>query len=337
LTEDRQTKSINVLITSVSKKVWLVKLFKAALKSLGLKGRVVSVDINPLSAGFFVSDKYYLVSSTTNEAFIPEILGICRREHIRLLVPTRDGELSLFAENKCLFESEGVTILISDKNVIETCRDKYLFWQFLKKNGFESPQTYVPHQVDYSLLEYPLIVKPRSGSGGKGAYKVKNKEELRFFEKHVPNAIIQEFVKGNEYTVDVLSDFEGNVLTVVPRERIEVISGESFKGRTIKHEELMRCTKKLVEKLGTRGHVTVQCIMDGERIAFIEINPRFGGGVALSVAAGANSPALILRLLRGEKVKPMIGQFKEGMVMLRFTDDFFLDEKGLKYDQSRSF
>jgi carbamoyl-phosphate synthase large subunit len=331
------TKPINVLITSVSKKVWLVKLFKTALKGLGIEGKVISVDIDPLSAGFFVSDKHYIVPSTSSETFIPEILGICRREHIRLLIPTRDGELTLFAENKSLFESEGITILVSDKDVIETCRDKYLFWEFLEHNGFESPKTFLPNQADFTLLKYPLIVKPRSGSGGKSAFKIANEEELRFFQKYVPNAIIQEFVKGREYTVDVLSDFEGNVLTIVPRERIEVINGESSKGRTLKHDGIMECTKELVEALGTKGHVTIQCIIDGDRIAFIEVNPRFGGGAALGIAAGANTPAMILRLLNNERVKPMIGQFKEGLIMLRYTDDFFVDEKGLRYDQSRSF
>lgn len=318
-----------MLITSVSRKVWLVKLFRAAIKSLKIAGNVVAVDINPLSAGLFVGDKYYLVPPVSNDHFTKNILEICHKEQISLVVPTRDAELAFFAENKDIFESNGVRILVSKKEVIEICRDKYLFYKFLEENGFVVTETYLSGQRGPSL-KFPVIVKPRCGSGGKDVFKAENLYELKFFEKYVPNAILQSFIKGKEYTVDVFSDFEGNVLSVVPRERIEIFGGESFKGRTVKNDLIMNQAKKLAEKLGSVGHITIQCIVNEENLFFIEVNPRFGGGAALSIAAGANTPALILRLLMNEKVKPLIGQYEEGLIMLRYTEDFFINEKSLK-------
>lgn len=316
--------TVNVLITSVSRKVWLVNAFKKALKQARVKGKVISVDMNPLSAGLYVSDKHYIVPSSSDPNFIAIVERICKRENIHLLVPTRNEELLLFARNKKRFEARGTKVLVSNPKIIATCIDKYKFYKFLTKHDIPTPQTSLPDQVDSSSLKYPLFVKSRYGSGGKYAFKVKNKEELEFFVNYVPDPIVQEFVNGKEYTIDLLSDFESNVLTVVPRERIEVVSGESYKGKTVKNFKLIKLAKNLAEKLGTIGHITIQCKVDKGTTKFIEVNPRFGGGAALGIAAGANTPLLLIKLILGRKVKPAIGKFRENLTMLRYTEDIFL-------------
>lgn len=333
------TANVNVLITSVSRKVWLVNAFKDALKRKGIEGKIVSVDMNPLSAGLYVSDVHCIVPPSSDQNFLPKILEICKKENVHLIIPTRNEELLLFAKNKDRFEN-GINILVSDPEVIEVCNDKYRFYQFLAKKNIPTPKTFLPNQALCSSMEYPLIVKPRYGSGGKNTFKVKNKNELAFFINYVPQPLVQEFVEGKEYTVDLLSDFQRRVLTAVPRERIETFGGESFKGRTVKDQRIIRHAKKLAERLGTIGHITIQCLVNKENIKFTEVNPRFGGGAALSIAAGANTPLLILKLVLGEKVKPMIGDFTEGLIMLRYTKDIFLKEDAVierHNDKSGSF
>jgi len=325
---------MNVLITSVSRKVWLVNAFKDALNHVGIKGKVVSVDVNPLSAGLYVSDAHYIVPLSSDRSFMPKIFEICRRQNVRLLVPTRNGELLLFAKNKDKIEKHGIKILVSDPEVIEICNDKYRFYQFLTKNDICAPKTFLPNKVTYSSINYPLIVKPRYGSGSKNTFRVENEKELKFFMKYVSEPVIQEFVSGKEYTVDLLSNFEGNVLTVVPRERIETFGGESFKGRTVKNYKIIRHAKKLAERLGTIGPITIQCLTNGKCIKFIEVNPRFGGGAALGIAAGANTPLLTMKLIRGKKIRPMIGEFTEGLIMLRYTKDVFLNENTVNKETS---
>jgi len=64
---------VNILITSVSRKVWLVKAFKDALKQEGIDGKVVSADINNLSAGLYVSNRHYLVPPSSDQNFIPNL------------------------------------------------------------------------------------------------------------------------------------------------------------------------------------------------------------------------------------------------------------------------
>ena len=317
---------VNILITSVSRKVWLVKAFKDAIKQEGIEGKVVSVDINPLSAGLYVSDKHYLVPRLSDPDFIPIILEICKKEDIKLLIPTRDGELLLFAKNKDEFAKQGTQVMISDPEVIEICNDKYRFYQFLTRNNIPTPKTDLPNQINFSSVYYPLFVKSRYGSGSKSIFKVENEEELRFFSNYVPDAVIQEFITGKEYTIDLLTDLNGKVLTVVPRERIETFCGESYKGKTIKDIKIIEQAKNLAEKLGAIGHITIQCIKNDNGIKFIEVNPRFGGGAILGIKSGANTPLLLLRLIRGEKIKPQIGNFKENLVMLRYTKNLFVSD-----------
>jgi len=318
---------INVLITSVSRKVWLVKSFKDALKKVGNNGKVISVDIDPLSAGLYVSDKYYLAPNSTDKDFIPKILKICKKENIKLVIPSRDEELMLFANNKYKFEEKEICIMISNSEVIEVCNDKYKFYQFLKRNKVSTPKTLLTHQIDFYSIKYPLLVKSKYGSGSKGVFVANNKKELEFFNNYVPDPIIQEFLNGKEYTIDLFSDFTGEILTVVPRERIEIVSGESYKGKTIKDNEMIESAKNLAEKLGTIGHITIQIVRSSDGIKFIEVNPRFGGGANLSIKAGANTPLYLIKMLKGEKLEPRIGKFKDGYIMLRYTDDIFLDKK----------
>ena len=315
---------VNILITSVSRKVWLVKAFKDALKQEGIDGKVISVDINPLSAGFYVSDKHYLIPSSSDPNFIPAVLEICKKENIKLLIPTRDGELLLFAKNKEKFENQGTHVMISNPEVIKICNDKYKFYQFLTRNNIPIPKTYLPGEVDFSSMPYPLLLKSRYGSGSKSIFKVKNERELKFFVDYIPGPLIQEFIAGKEYTIDLFSDFNEKVLTVVPRERIETFCGESYKGKTVKDIQMVEYARSLAEKLGTIGHITAQCIKNNKEIKFIEVNPRFGGGAILGIKAGANTPLFLLRLVLGKRVKPQIGEFKENLLMLRYTKDLFI-------------
>jgi len=111
---------------------------------------------------------------------------------------------------------------------------------------------------------------------------------------------------------------------VVPRERIETFCGESYKGKTVKDTQIIEYAKNLAEKLGTIGHITIQCIKNDNRLKFIEVNPRFGGGAILGIKSGANTPLLLIKLILGKRIEPQIGEFKDNFIMLRYTKDLFI-------------
>jgi len=318
---------VNVLISSVSNKVWLVKAFQRALRlEDDIQGKVISIDKDKLSAGLYKSDKYYPVLSSESSEFIPSILRICEKEKINLIVPTRDGELLRFAENKSLFKKKGIQVAVSSAKAIRICRDKYRFSKFLEEEKIPTPKTFLPEEVKrVDSKRYPLLVKPRRGSSSVGIYKVNDQRELEFFLSYIPQPIIQEFVEGKEYTIDLFSDFEKNVISIVPRERILTRGGESIKGKTVKDKKAINYALKISKAFGFCGAITLQYIIGKEGIKFIEVNPRFGGGCALGIAAGANSPLFLVQIIAGRKIENRIWKFKEGLVMLRYTEDLYLN------------
>ncbi len=318
---------MNVLITSASRKVGLINSFKDALSSEG-GGRVIAADVSPLSAALYVADEHLLVPFDADPWFIPRLLEICRDREVRLLIPKGDEELLIFSQHRERFAEIGTTVMVSSPPTISTCQDKRLFYEFCTKMIFSVPQLYDAGQLRKDIV-YPLFAKPHTGKGGRGIFLIHSRKELMRVFEETPDILIQEFIQAPEYTIDVFVDFNGRVISVVPRERIAVLGGESFTGRTSKNPQLIEEAERLAVELSLRGHNTVQCFLDEGCVKFIEVNPRFGGGAALSFAAGANSPLFLIRLLKGQVVAPVIGEFKDNYYMLRYTQEMFIDGDGL--------
>jgi len=293
-----------------------------ALKSIP-DVRVVAVDADPLSCGFLLADKYYTVPAVASLEFLPMMLKICKQESVDLLFPDLDEELPLLAEGKNEFEAIGTSILISNPTTIRTCYDKYYTYQFLQEHGIPTPKTYLPEQLSEQDVQFPLIVKPRCGRGSKNVFKARSWKELQFLIEYIENPIIQEFVNGIEYTIDTLSDLEGNFLYCSIRQRIATDSGISIKGRTISHPDIYKYTKHIVERLKIIGPGCLQCIEsnDGE-VKFTEVNPRIGGGAVLSLAAGAPIVTDIVKLVRGE-APDGLKAYQTGLIMLRYWEEVF--------------
>lgn len=319
-------REVNILITSAGRRGALVKYFKKTIEEMkDVKGKIISIDVNPLSAALYLSDKHYIVPRIFAPNYIDTLLDVCRKEDIRLIVPTIDTELLVLSQNKKIFRENGVIVALSDPKTVEICIDKLKTFQFFKENNIPTVDTFSYCQVDkIKNINYPLFIKPCSGSASLNTYKINNRKELDFFIDYIENPVIQEYAEGQEFTLDILADLGGRVINVVPRERIEVRAGEINKGKTVKEEKLIEYGKIIVEKLEGIGPITIQCFKKDDEIKFIEINPRFGGGYPLSFAAGVNYPELLIRMVLGEKVTPRLGEFEENLIMLRWEDAVFI-------------
>ena len=319
-------REVNILITSAGRRGALVKYFKKTIEEMkGVKGKVISIDVNPLSAALYISDKHYIVPRIFAPNYIDTLLDVCKKEDIKLIIPTIDTELLVLSQNKKKFGENGVVVALSDPKAVEICSDKLKTYQFFKENNIPTVDTFSYYQVDkMKNINYPLFIKPCSGSASINTYRINNRKELDFFIDYIENPVVQEYAEGQEFTLDVLADLEGRVINVVPRERIEIRAGEINKGKTVKEEKLIEYGKIIVKELGGIGPITIQCFKKGDEIKFIEINTRFGGGYPLSFAAGANYPELLIRMVLGEKVAPRLGEFEENLIMLRWEDAVFI-------------
>jgi carbamoyl-phosphate synthase large subunit len=256
------------------------------------------------------------------EAFTRALENICSRHTIRLIVPTRDEELAFFAANCERWKARGVEIMVSGPAAIDTCQDKKHFVEFCRGHGFDVPPTFEPCEV--RAENYPLFVKHRFSTGNRRAMAVESPEELAYVLRRIGDPIVQKLIQAPEFTVDLFADLSGRVLSVVPRERIDVVSGESFIGRTCKQAAVIDTAVRLATALRLKGHNTMQCFLDRGTVRWIEINPRYGGAANLGFAAGADTPRMLIKLLKSETVRPSIGEFIDGLVMLRYTEDLFV-------------
>ncbi len=312
---------MRVLVTSASRKVGLVRAFRDALSAEG-GGAVLAADASPLSAALYVADGHVLLPRSTHPEFLDFLVDYCRREAVRLVVPTRDEELPIFAAHRERFTEVGTVMLVPSPEVVRVCQDKAAFLDACEAAGLATPR-----RVDFSIpgLRFPLFVKPRFGKGSRLTFRADDARDLDLALGKVPDPIVQELVEAPEFTIDLFADLDGRVLSVVPRERMLVLGGESFISRTVKSVPLIEAAIRLARELGLTGHNTIQCFLDGARIPFIEVNPRFGGAAALSFAAGAPSPRFLVRLLQGKTVARAVDDFRDGLVMLRYTEDLFLE------------
>jgi carbamoyl-phosphate synthase large subunit len=320
--------SLSVLFTCIGRRVSLLNSFRRSARELKINAHFSSTDTTKLSPALQLCDKGFLVKAVTDANYIKQLLTIVKTNKVKLLVPTVDLDLKLLAQNKPKFASMGCCVLVSTPEVVDICQDKRKTHRFLLKNGFDTPITISARTaLSKKMLYWPCFLKPWDGYASRGNAVVNNRKELLFFAKRIPNAICQEFIKGTEHTCDVYVDFSMKVRCVVPRKRIEVRAGEVSKGQVVKHPHIMSEAVRLVETLGAGpGVITLQLFLtDDGKVKFIEINPRFGGGVPLSIKAGANFPKWILQELLGKKTNIRLDSFKDNLIMLRYDGEVWLE------------
>jgi carbamoyl-phosphate synthase large subunit len=314
---------LNVLLTAGSRRVPLVNAFKRALAPCG-GGRVVVTDVNALSPAVLVADTAYRVPLSTDEGYIAALERICRLERVGLLVPTIDDELEAIGAAKARFERAGVRVAAADATVAAICNDKYRTCEYLRAHGVAAARSWLPGDVPAGLAP-PFFVKPRNGRGSIGAFAARTARELEFFSGYVSSPVIQEYLDGAEYTIDVLCD-RGRAISVVPRERVVIRAGVMDRGRTVRSQPLIDLALACAAALEFDGAINIQCRLSRGVPTVFEINPRFAGGIPLTIAAGADFPGMLVRLALGRRVPPSIGRFTDGLWMTSYEASFFVPD-----------
>jgi carbamoyl-phosphate synthase large subunit len=319
----------SLLLTSIGKRVQLIKHLCKSFKVIG----VDASEVNPAKS--FVH-KFYKIPKASEKNYIESLIGICEKEKVKALIPLYEGEFEILHNERREFNRIGTSLLLSNKEILNICEDKEETYKYFVNSGINIPKVYSKTEIEDILTygdmdKFPLIIKPKCGMGSDNVFKLNNFKELKFFKEYVRDGIIQEFIAGDEYTVDTLVDLKGNPIYVVPRKRIEVRSGEVVKSATEKNKRIIDETLKVIEYLNKLrdkdglalcGPLTIQFFKTvKEKIYLLEINPRFGGGVPLSFEAGANYGKQISEMLDGKDIVYM-KNFDE-IKMLRYEEATF--------------
>ena len=306
-----------ILVTGTGRRVELMQAFRQAAGNLNINLKLIGADMAGTAPALAYCDYYRQVCAMRDADYIPQLLHICAEEHIDLVMPTIDTDLQVLADHREEFEAIGTQVMISAPDKIAICRDKNYTSDFFVSCGLLAPKP-CNNYKDYDG-PYPCFIKPKDGSSSINAFKVETAESLPAYAERVGDYIIQPFIDGTEYTIDIFCDFDGNPIYITPRIRLAVRSGEVLKTEIAMDEKIISEARALIESYKPCGPITVQLIRQestGDDY-YIEINPRYGGGAPLSMRAGAKSAEAVLKLLCGEKLS-YTQETEDGAVYSRF-------------------
>ena len=309
---------MKILFTSVGRRVELMQAFREAADELGVKLRIIGADISDSAPALAFCDEARIVCRIKDENYIPSLLAICEDEGVDCLIPTIDTDLLLLSQNKARFEAIGTKVLVAAPEKVAICRDKNYTADYFVSLGLKSPKPV--DSVEKYSSGFPAFIKPKDGSSSIDAYRVDRYEDLVTYANKIGDYIIQPFISGREFTVDVFCDYEGNPVYITPRERVAVRSGEVLKTRICLDPVMIEEMKTLAADFRPSGQITVQLIKDektGDNY-YIEINPRFGGGAPLSIKAGADSAKAVIKMLSGEELGFEPNAAADGAIYSRF-------------------
>lgn len=300
---------INILVSCAGRRRYIID-YLDQIKEIN---KIVVTD----ASDFVSSNKsgciFYKMKLTNHADYISDVKEICIKENIDLILSLNDVELLLLSNNKKMFEEIGVKLLISDFEKIQISMDKFLTFDFLNANNILTPKSYISIEnflEDYkdNIISFPVIVKPRFGSGSLSILFANNYEELlanvnlvissvkesylNYISSTDDTFIIQEFIHHNddiiEFGCDILNDFNGKFVHATIKKKIQMRSGETDKCISYYNPKLFEICKNISHSLSHIGNLDIDILFDGTNYFVLELNPRFGGGYPFTHKLGNN-------------------------------------------------
>ncbi len=306
-----------VLLTGVGKRYDIVSAFAQ-------HATVIAADPNPLAPAQYAAHHRRAVPRIDSPDYVPALAELCSRYGVGAVVPLTDLDIEVLARARA---ADALPAFVPDVEIARATFDKYEAHLLLSRLGLPSPPTVLPGE---EVASYPVMVKPRQGSGARSIHRAGDAEAAEFFVRYVEEpTMVQRYMDGPEFSIDCLSDLDGRCLNAIPRTMVESRGGESIKGTVIDDAELIELGRGVVEALGVRGPCTVQVFRDREiGLGITDVNTRFGGAFPAPMYAalpGQTYPELIVRIARGEKIEPHVGEFRAGITFTRYFWQLELD------------
>ena len=309
---------MNILLTSVGRRSYIVNYFKEAL---GNSGKVVASN-SAYCHALSLADAHYISPLIYDDEYIHFIVDVCKKEDIAAVLSLFDIDLPILAEHKSCLEMAGSKFIGPSYETAIIGNDKFRTHEFFRKYEIASPNTYfdlsrVIDLVESDRIDFPLIIKPRWGMGSIGVYIVRNLDELKVLygkcKREIQSSylkyesacdidravLIQECISGQEYGLDVIKDLEGNYITTVVKKKIAMRSGETDVGETVGASPFLPFARTMADHLDFTGMMSVDCFLAGNELYGVEINCRISGHYPFSHLAGSRYPAQIVKWLEG--------------------------------------
>lgn len=315
---------MNILILSCGARNKLVHYFKE--KENGIHN-VVCADCSIYAPALYAADSYHIIPRMSSPDYFETVLSICEKEKIDAVLPLQEDELTLTASLQEQYRQAGVTAVVSPTDTVALCRDKYAFYEHLRKNNLPTLMTYrrfSDFQADYQAKKavLPVFLKPVRGCGSIGIQKVENIKLLSALCRYgAEDMLIQQFAEGEEYGADLYVDMLSHKpVSIFVKKKLRMRAGETEKSISVKDPLLFDLIKETAASLSLSGPIDMDIFKVDGSYYISEINPRFGGGYPHAHACGMNFPKLIAENIAGRENPDTIGNYEEGICMLKYTD-----------------
>ena len=315
---------MNILLSCAGCRNYLIEYFKTALAG---SGQVFACDSNPHAVSLQEADRVFIMPRSSDPEYFERLLAICEQNQIGLLISLNDLELPLLAQHRDQFLAIGTIPMISAPETIDICFDKWKTYQFLTDNNIPTPKTYLSladarAAIASGELTFPLVIKPRWGTGSIGIEFPHNDEELelayRFVKIRLGRTIlaaassidpdhcvlIQEQIIGQEYGVGMINNLEGEYVTTFVKRKLSMRAGETDRATTVRDPQITKIAEKISRTLKHVGNLDCDIFAGSQGYCVLELNPRFGGGYPFSHVAGANIPAALIAWASGKPTDP---------------------------------
>jgi carbamoyl-phosphate synthase large subunit len=310
-----------ILLTGAGKRYDIVSCFARLTTT-------IVADPSPLAPAQYAAQLHTSVPLIGDPGYVPALERLCEEHGVGAVLPLTDLDIEVLARAR----ADGrLPALVPSPEVARATYDKYETHLLLERLGLPSPPTVLP-EADLDALAYPVMVKPRRGSGARSIHLAHDPDQARFFIDYVAEPVMaQRAMNGPELSIDCLGDLDGRCLNAIPRTMLESRGGESIKGEVVRDEELIELGRRVMEALEVRGPATIQVFRDPDiGLGITDVNTRFGGAFpapAYAALPGRTYPELIVRLAAGETVVPHVGELNGGMTFTRYYWQLELDER----------
>ncbi len=310
---------MNILILSCGTRNKLVSYFKENK----FFEKVVVTDCSEQAPALYVADQYYIVPRMTEDGYLDCLLDICKKEDIKIVLPLQEEELLLIAQNKNLFEVQGVMPIVSDYEKVLLCKDKFLLNKWLEEHAINAvPTEFAAEYLKEAEGDKDIYVKPRFGAGSINTMPIHSKRLLEaLVEETSEELIVQPSISGKEFGVDVYVDIiSGEMIACFCKEKLRMRAGETEKSLSVKNKQVKELVAKAVNTLGLVGPLDVDVMEWNGEYYVLEINPRFGGGYPHAYACGVSFPDFIACNGMGERNASCIDAYAENTLAMKYSE-----------------
>ena len=312
---------MNILFCSAGRRGQLLKNFR---QSMGNKGKIIATDLSEYAPALYFADRAYLVPRIDDPSYLDTLIDICKKENINAITTVIDPEIEILAKYRDRFESIGVEVLAPYEETAKLCFDKFAMYEYLTKCGIPTVLTFGDFDsfktaFDSGKIDFPVFVKPRTGSGSVGARKICNIEDLKSVFEADSSLIVQEFMQGRDLDADVYIDtVTKEPVAIFTKKKISTTIGGANKTVSFKDERLFKLIINAVKYFKFNGPIDVDFFERDGQYYLSEINPRFGGAYLHAYGAGVDFVNLIENNLNGIANESIIGEYEENIVMMMY-------------------